>query len=102
MELVVFDTPAQQANGLQHLLEIPADTLYVFPLIQPGSYFHSRNVPEPFDIAFLAEDLTVLEIWTVTPPREGVDVPQDAVTVVEAKAGTLEKAGFEAGKKAQF
>ncbi len=100
--IVIFDTPALQARGLQHMPSIPADVLYVFPLVAPGLSFHSRNVPEPFDIAFLAEDFTVLDIALVVPPRGGATAPKRSAMAVEARAGTLRKAGFVVGRKASF
>ncbi len=102
MKTVIFDTPEAQARGLQHLPEIPADTLYIFPFVDPWSHFHSRNVAEPFDIAFLTSDFQVIEISTVTPPRGGAAVPAGTAIAVESKAGTLQKAGFEVGKAARF
>ncbi len=102
MNIVTFDTPEQQVQGLQHLTEIPAGVLYVFPLVEPGTYFHSWNVPEPFDIAFLAEDFTVLAIGQITPPQEGMTAPAGTAMVVEAKAGGLRAAEFELGRIARF
>jgi len=102
VNVVTFDTPEQQAQGLQHLPEIPAGVLYVFPLVDPGTYFHSCNVPEPFDIAFLSEDFTVLAIGQITPPQDGMTAPPATAMVVEAKAGVLQAAGFELGHIARF
>lgn len=102
MNVVTFDTPEQQAKGLQYLPEIPAGVLFVFPLVEPGTYFHSWNVPEPFDIAFLAEDFMVLAIDRITPPQDGMTAPAGTAMVVEAKAGMLRTVGFELGHTARF
>ncbi len=102
MNVITFDTPEQQAKGLQYLPEIPANVLYVFPLVDPGTYFHSWNVAEPFDIAFLAEDFTVLSIGQITPPKDGMTAPPATAMVVEAKAGVLRAAEFELGQITRF
>ncbi len=102
MNLTIFDTPQEQAKGLQYLPEIPAGILYVFPLVTSGTYFHSRNVAEPFDIAFLAEDFTVLAIAQITPPQDGMTAPPATAMVVEAKAGMLRASGFAPGRIVKF
>lgn len=102
MNIIIFDTPALQARGLQHMNPIPADVLYVFPLVESGVSFHSRNVHEQFDIAFLDKDFKVLKIFLVTPPIGGAVAPAGTAMAVESKAGTLKKAGFEVGQMARF
>jgi len=57
----VLETSEEQEEGLQHLKQIPPDTLYVFPVVPEGTEFHSMNVPEPFDIA-LSDLGTVLSV----------------------------------------
>lgn len=90
MKIQVLRTQAEKAQGLQHLTEIPDDMIYVFvgPL---GTQFHSRNVPEPFDIMFLSPTLNVLERQRITPPDGVVAVPLGAAYAVEAKVGMLDK-----------
>ncbi len=102
MKLVIFDTHEEQAKGLQDLPEIPADVLYVFPFVVPGTYFHSRHVAEPFDIAFLGEDFKTLQIAQITPPEEGVVAPAATAMAIESKAGMLWTYGFAPGRTVKF
>lgn len=99
MNITIMDTPEKQAKGLQHLQAIPRDTLFVFPLITDEMYFHSRNVPERFDIAFLDENFVVLEIATITPPNETINPPSGSAIAVESAAGQLAWLGFEVGHR---
>jgi hypothetical protein len=90
MNIKVLRTADEKRQGLQHLAAIPADTVYVFvgPL---GSQFHSRNVPEPFDILFLSPTLNMLGRALVTPPDGVIAVPMGAAYALEAKPGVLDK-----------
>lgn len=102
MKVIIFDTHELQAQGLQHMAVIPAGTLYIFPFVAPGTYFHSNNVAEDFDIAFLDEGFTVLTMHQITPPKGGITAPAGTAMVVEAKASTLQAAGFVPGAVARF
>ena len=74
-------------QGLQHLPWIPDQTVYLFPNTYEGSIFHSQNVAEPFDIAFIAEDGTVLDVVQMVPPKALARAPEGSVMAVETKAG---------------
>lgn len=101
MQVVVFETATEQAEGLQHKPFIPPDTLYVFPNIKPNAVFHSRNVKEPFDLAFLSFDNIVLYKATVQP-EDGIAVaPEGTWTAVEARAGWLDHWNFVQGYRVQ-
>lgn len=102
MKIVIFNSQDEQAIGLQFRRYIEPDTLFVFPFILPGSVFHSRNVPERFDLAFLAPDRTVLWKGVVTPTRETALVPRGATMALEAKEGWLSSYGIEVGRRAAF
>lgn len=99
---MVFDTPEKRIRGLQFKRVIEPGTLFVFPDITRGTGFHSENVPEPFDLAFLGADGTVLLAATVAPPREVVWAPEGTVRAVESKAGWLRYWGFLPGRNMQF
>jgi uncharacterized membrane protein (UPF0127 family) len=89
MRVVVFETPEEKAIGLQYRYPIEPNVLFVFPNTSPGAVFHSRNVREPFDLAFLSYDNTVLYAATIQP-EEGIAVaPAGTWTAVEARAGWL-------------
>ena len=97
MNVRVLETPEDQEEGLQHLDRIPSDTLYVFPVVPEGTVFHSMNVPEPFDIAFLREDYFVLTLARMIPESDRIKAPKASAMAVEAKAGNLARWGFYPG-----
>lgn len=84
--------------GLQHLPWIPDQTIYVFPDVYEGDVFHSRNVAEPFDIAFLSEEHIVLDVQTIQPEREVITAPKGSDMAIETKAGRCAVWGILPGK----
>jgi uncharacterized membrane protein (UPF0127 family) len=102
MKVVIYNSQEEQAIGLQFRKRIEADTLFVFPLIRAGSVFHSRNVAERFDLAFLAPDRTVLWKGVITPTLETAAAPKGATMALEAKEGWLSAFGVEVGRRAAF
>lgn len=102
MRVVIFNSKDEQAIGLQFRKTIEPDTLFVFPFIRPDSVFHSRNVPERFDLAFLAPDRTVLWKGVVTPTLETVAAPRGSTMALESKEGWLSAYGIEVGRRASF
>lgn len=102
MRIVVFQTPEERALGLQHRSPIEADTLFVFPDIRPGAVFHSRNVREPFDLAFLSFDDIILYQDAIVP-EEGIAVaPQGTWKALEAKRGSFGRWGFRQGYRVRI
>lgn len=99
MQIMVFKTPGERAMGLQHRPFIENDFLFVFPGIEAGDWFHSRNVPEPFDIAFADRDGKIIETWRITPPDGIIECPSGTAMVYEAKAGNMAKWGILPGRK---
>ena len=91
IEVVVLKGPREQAQGLIGMKPIPAGTFFVFPKIQPNTYFHSQGVLEPFDIAFIDRNGNPLLVRTVIPPKGLIKAPPGTDTVIETKAGTLTK-----------
>lgn len=102
MRVVVFVTPAEQARGLQYRRYIEPDTLFVFPGIPSKTTFHSRNVPEPFDLAFLDSNHNVLAKRMLTPTHDTMDAPEGASIALEAKAGWLDFWGCLPGRQVDF
>jgi uncharacterized membrane protein (UPF0127 family) len=88
-KLVVFETREQQKLGLQHLPRIPLDTVFKFPGIPAGTVFHSRNVPEPFEIWFVDKTGVILQKALITPPLETIEAPPGTSCVYEARPGVL-------------
>lgn len=93
MRFVVFRNREEQVVGLQHMEKIPDETIFIFPSVRPGTVFHSRNVREPFDIAFLDKTYSVLKKETVTPQAETVEAPAGTMLAIEARAGLLDRHG---------
>ena len=99
VKLVLLDTPGKKAKGLQHMKPIPASTIWIFTRTYEGAPFHSMNVMEPFDIAFLDKEGTVLGGKTITPQKETISAPRGAEIAIESKAGMFSRLGIEPGKK---
>jgi uncharacterized membrane protein (UPF0127 family) len=97
VRFVVLRSPAEQELGLQHRARVEADTLYVFPGVRGGAVFHSRNVPEPFDLAFLSEDWRVLWKGTLVPEADTAAAPFGTALAIESRAGMMDAVGLRAG-----
>lgn len=97
MNVLILETVDEQSTGLQYLDRIDPDFIYVFPGIPEGIEFHSMNVPEPFDIAFLTEWGFVLSVVRMRPTGDRVRAPKDTALAIEAKAGNLARWGFVPG-----
>lgn len=89
INVVLLKGDREKHIGLMGMRPIPPKTLFVFPNVKPGTYFHSRGVYEPFDIAFLDSVGEPIEITEIVPPDGLIAAPPGTCTVVEAKAGTL-------------
>lgn len=100
MRFIIFDSPDEQATGLQYRQYIEAGTLFIFPGIAPGALFHSRNVREDFDLAFVGEDMTILAKATIHPEKGTLSAPEGTVMALESKAGEMSRWGFEIGLQA--
>lgn len=87
MRIVTMMTPAEKMQGLQFLPWVPDQTIYVFPEVYEGDQFHSRNVAEPFDIAFIDANDKVLDLRRMFPPDDLVRAPEGSVKAIETKAG---------------
>lgn len=89
MKIVDFATPEQKALGLQYFPWIPDDTVYRFMNVRPGTIFHSRNVPEPFEILFFSASGYLITRTTMTPPDQLVQAPTGTSYALEARPGVL-------------
>jgi uncharacterized membrane protein (UPF0127 family) len=87
MRILTMTTPAEKMRGLQHLPWVPDQTIYVFPEVYEGDQFHSRNVAEPFDIAFIDANDKVIDLRKMFPPDDLVKAPEGSVKAIETKAG---------------
>lgn len=99
VKIVVFDSVEKAVRGLQFRTLVEQDVLFSFPSVRPGTSFHSMNVPEPFDLAFVASDGTVLSLATLTPPLETAKAPAGTARAYESKAGWLWHWGFVPGMR---
>lgn len=102
MRLIIFDTPEGQTRGLQYRQYIEPGTLFVFPLIHEDTLFHSRNVREDFDLAFIAQDMTILWKGRIHPEKEVALAPKGTFMALESKAGEMDRWGFRPGRRARF
>lgn len=102
MKVVIYMSPEERALGLQHKPTIEPDTLFVFPYIHEGNVFHSRNVSEPFDLAFIGPDRHVLWKGVVVPTGGIAIAPPGTAMALEAKQGWLSAYGYEVGRYAAF
>lgn len=89
INVVLLKGQREKETGLIGMSPIPDDTYFVFPHVRPGTYFHSRGVLEPFDIAFLDGTGRPILVAQVVPPDGLIAAPPGTATVIEAKAGTL-------------
>jgi len=87
MRILTITTREDKMRGLQHLPWVPDQTIYVFPEVYEGDQFHSRNVAEPFDIAFIDANDKVLDLRRMYPPDDLVKAPEGSVKAIETKAG---------------
>lgn len=101
MRVIIFDSLPERMRGLQYRQYIEPETLFVFPGTHPGALFHSRNVREDFDLAFVAEDMTILAKETIHPEEGVLTAPEGTFMALEAKAGQMSRWGFEQGLKAR-
>jgi uncharacterized membrane protein (UPF0127 family) len=97
MKLVVFETPAEQTRGLQFRDPIDPHTLFLFTKISAGRVFHTENVFQPIDIAFVGADTKVIQVSTLPPDHPGIPAPSGTAAAIEAVSGLMEKAGIKVG-----
>jgi uncharacterized membrane protein (UPF0127 family) len=97
VRIITFATVEERMIGLQYRRSIEADTLFVFPGIGSADSFHSENVPEPFDIAFLDRQGLVLAVYRMTPTKDVVETPKGTAVALESKAGELARWGVVNG-----
>ncbi len=84
------DTPAERETGLMYRSELAEDAgmLFVYPRPTRCSFW-MKNTWIPLDIAFLASDFSVLELFENQTPLSTADiVPRDAcIYVLEVNGG---------------
>lgn len=97
MKLVVFSTISDQARGLQYIDHIDPDTIFLFTAIREGRPFHTRNVQQPIDIAFVGKDTKVISVVTADPGRDGIKAPAGTAAALESVAGLMAKIGIVEG-----
>lgn len=97
MRIINLRSRAEKTKGLQHRPFIEDQTLWVFREIYYGDFFHSQNVPEPFDIAFVDDTGMVLFMTKMYPPDDTVVVPEGTVMAMESKAGEMARWGIVQG-----
>jgi uncharacterized membrane protein (UPF0127 family) len=97
VRIITLRSPREKAIGLQFKPIIEDETLWVFRDVGAGDYFHSNNVPEPFDIAFVGRQREVILVALMVPPEDRIEVPEGAVMALESKAGNMARWGILPG-----
>lgn len=97
MRIITLKSNEEKKQGLQYKPFIEDETLWVFKDIGFGDYFHSQNVPEPFDIAFVSVDGEVLLVGYMVPPDDTVSVPQGTAMALESRVGNMARWGIVQG-----
>jgi len=97
VRIITLTSNAEKTRGLQYKPYIEEQTLWVFEDITYGDYFHSQNVPEPFDIAFVGAEGHVILVTKMYPPDDTVSVPQGTAMALESKAGEMARWGIVQG-----
>lgn len=95
----VASTPEQQAQGLMHRAQLPAQHGMLFAFTEPSRMgFWMKNTFVPLDIAWLSAEGVVEEIGRLTPHDETLRRPaRPAKYVVELGAGTFLRHGVHVG-----
>jgi uncharacterized membrane protein (UPF0127 family) len=101
----VAEDEAVRSQGLMYRRQMPEDEgmLFVFEYPQPLSFW-MKNTYLPLDIAFVAQDGSILNILRMKPLDE---VPRylsqgPALYAIEANVGWFQKNGIKAGDKVKF
>lgn len=102
----IADEPAEQATGLMHVTEMPADggMLFLFPEAAPRSFW-TMNTLLSLDMVFVAEDGTIVNIEERTRPFDPSRGPEThrstgpATAVLEINGGVSQLLGIAAGDR---
>ena len=102
----IADEPAEQATGLMHVTEMPADggMLFLFPEAAPRSFW-TMNTLLSLDMVFIADDGTIVNIEERTRPFDPSRGPEThrstgpATAVLEINGGVSQLLGIAAGDR---
>lgn len=102
----IADEPAEQATGLMHAIEMPADggMLFLFPEAAPRAFW-TMNTLLSLDMVFIAEDGTIVNIAERTRPFDPSRGPEThrstgpATAVLEINGGVSQLLGIAAGDR---
>lgn len=99
----VVDTPAARAQGLSGRRSIPENYGMLFIFEAKGNYgFWMKDMYVPIDIAWLADDGTVLGVVEAYDPStypEAVYPPEPVRYVLETRAGEMRRQGWGEGSR---
>jgi len=99
----VVDTPATRAQGLSGRRSIPENYGMLFIFEAKGNYgFWMKDMYVPIDIAWLADDGTVLGVVEAYDPAtypEAVYPPEPVRYVLETRAGEMRRQGWGKGSR---
>jgi hypothetical protein len=105
----VVTTPESRQKGLSNRGEVPAGAgmLFAFPR-QEVQTFHMLDCRVGLDVAFISDDLTVVEVRTMAVeedpghPRYLYPSRRPARLALEVAAGELERAGVKVGDRVEL
>ena len=96
----VADDPAERAQGLMNVEEMPTMTGMLFIYEQPQrASFWMRNTLIPLDMIFMDETGTVTRIHENAVPLDETPIPggDDVLTVLEVNGGLSRRLGISEG-----
>lgn len=104
IRIQVADTPRTQELGYQFVKDIPEMTGMLFKFQQPNELnFWMQNTYVPLDIAFIADDGTVINTDHMVPlSLRSVKSASPCRLALEVPAGTLNRIGVASGAKAEI
>lgn len=98
--VLIADTPAEQAQGLMNVPQMPvlAGMLFIYPAPRSVSFW-MRNTLIPLDMLFAAPDGTILSIHENAVPRDDTSIPGGAGVqyVLEINGGMAARLGISVG-----
>jgi uncharacterized membrane protein (UPF0127 family) len=99
--VAIADDPAERAQGLMHVEEMPRLSGMLFVYERPGPVaFWMENTLIPLDMIFVAEDGTVRRVHSNAIPLDRTSIPggsDDIRYVLEINGGVAEEFGISEG-----
>ncbi|MBS1719265.1 MAG: DUF192 domain-containing protein [Armatimonadetes bacterium] len=103
----ICDTEDKRREGMMFLkdedFKDDEGFIFIFPEVQKSASFWMHNTFVPLDICYFDKDGRLLNVGHGKPMDEtGIPADGDVLSVVELRAGTADKLGFEKGTKLEL